>query len=370
MLNPALERHPHARAVLTAAAGEGGNPSHAYLFQGPPGSGKRAAAAAFAAALLAAGADDPELVRRRVLDRVHPDLTWVVPTGAAVMLRSDIDDPVVAAATRTPFESARRVFVIERADSMNDEAANRLLKTLEEPARFVHLILISDRPTRMLATIVSRCQQVRFESPDSDEIAARLQREGIEAERAQACARLSLGDAELAARLAGEAGEAARVAAQGFARALIAGELVAARPAELLAQAQARERALLDAFREQIAAEAELLGERERKRHEREAETAAKRIGRRARTEALDDGLRLVSLWLRDVAVCADGEPRLVRNRDRAALIADDAQRVGAAHARAAVELVEEARTTLALNPSEPLLLDALASRVERALRG
>jgi DNA polymerase III, delta subunit len=53
--------------------------------------------------------------------------------------------PVIAAASKTPFESSRRVFVIERVDELGDEAANRMLKTLEEPASFVHLILLTDR---------------------------------------------------------------------------------------------------------------------------------------------------------------------------------------------------------------------------------
>ena len=59
------------------------------------------------------------------------------------------------AATRTPFEASRRVFVLERVDTMNDEVANRLLKTLEEPAPFVHLILLTDALGRVIETVVS-----------------------------------------------------------------------------------------------------------------------------------------------------------------------------------------------------------------------
>ena len=65
----------------------------------------------------------------------------------------DVDGPVVAAATRTPFEARRRVFVLERVDTMNDEVANRMLKTLEEPASFVHLILLTDALGRVLDTV-------------------------------------------------------------------------------------------------------------------------------------------------------------------------------------------------------------------------
>ncbi len=129
-LDQALEAHPHARLVLGAALAD--KPSHAYLFHGPAGTGKATAARAFAAELLAEGSPEPDAARLRAQHGTHPDLTWVQPTGVHVMRVDDIEEPVVAAATHTPFESRRRVFVLERVDTMNDEVANRLLKTLEE----------------------------------------------------------------------------------------------------------------------------------------------------------------------------------------------------------------------------------------------
>ena len=96
----ALAEHPHAQAVL------GGDPSHAYLFAGPAGSGKEDAARAFAARLLADGAADPEGAAARVHSGAHPDLTWIAPTSSAGLLVSDIDRAVVSAATHTPFESS------------------------------------------------------------------------------------------------------------------------------------------------------------------------------------------------------------------------------------------------------------------------
>src|SRR3954471_5902176 len=102
-----VDRHPHARSILRAAIPPDGAPSHAYLFHGPAGAGKREAARAFAAELLAEGAADPDNARRRATEGVHPALTWVVRSGAAEMLVGDIDEPVVAAATRTPFEARR-----------------------------------------------------------------------------------------------------------------------------------------------------------------------------------------------------------------------------------------------------------------------
>ncbi|MGH2782506.1 MAG: AAA family ATPase, partial [Thermoleophilaceae bacterium] len=150
------EDHPQARIVLSSALESA--PSHAYLFHGPAGTGKRTVARAFAAELLAEGSGDPDDVRLRVAHGTHPDLTWVRPSGAHVMRVDDVGGPVVSAATRTPFEARRRVFVLERVDTMNDEVANRLLKTLEEPAAFVHLILLTDALGRVIETVVSRCQ--------------------------------------------------------------------------------------------------------------------------------------------------------------------------------------------------------------------
>lgn len=369
MLEDVLRRHPHARAVLLGASAPGGEPSHAYLFHGPAGSGKREAATEFAAALLSAGSADPANAAQRVRNGVHPDYTYVAPSGAAQLIKEDIETAVITAATRTPFEAQRRVFVLERADSMNDTAYNRLLKTLEEPASFVCLILLTDHPAAMPDTIVSRCQPVRFEAASAADLKDRLQNShGIPPATAQACAELSLGDGDLALRLALGEGESLRAAAQKYTRAVISGSLADARSALLLEQASEHERRATDEVEARFIAEADVLGDRERKRYQREGETAAKRAARRAKAQTLDDGLRLVSLWLRDVAVAADGEPGLVRNSDRAELIEADSRVTDPARAREAVALVEESRTTLILNPSEPLLLDALASRMERVL--
>src|SRR5947209_17979406 len=95
-----LERHPHARAVLEPAVAEGGQASHAYLFYGPGGAGKRAAARAVAAELLSEGSRDPDGARTRVASGAHPDLTWVAPSGAHEILVSDIDAQIGRASCR------------------------------------------------------------------------------------------------------------------------------------------------------------------------------------------------------------------------------------------------------------------------------
>jgi DNA polymerase-3 subunit delta' len=361
-----IDAHPHARAVLTAALGPEGAPSHAYLFHGPAGTGKRAVARAFAAALLLAGARDPGAVAERGARDSHPDLTWVTPSGAAEMLVVDIEEPVVAAATRTPFESARRVFVIEGADAMNDQAANRMLKTLEEPAEFVHLLLLTDRLQDVLPTIASRCQHVRFDPLPPARIAASLQ--GIEPERAEACARLSLGDARLAARLASEQGQALRLGAESFVRCAFAGKSGERRWTGLLEVAKAAGAAAGEQAEERLERELELVPSKERKRYEREGADARRRAERRARTQALELTLRLAELWLRDVLCVVEGAGELVYAVDRREELEHDASGRQPACLREAVELVADTRLRLALNVSEELALEALAYRLESLL--
>ncbi len=368
---PGIERHPHARAVLLAALGPAGLPSHAYLFCGPPGSGRRATARAFAGALLADGAARPGMVLERVARDAHPDLTWVTPSGASEVLVSDIEEPVVAAATRTPFEAARRVFVIEAAGSMNDQAANRLLKTLEEPPSFAHLILLAEHPEDVLPTIASRCQLVRFDALSVALVQARLaaSHAGETPEQTlAACARLCGGDASLAERLAGEHGAKLRDWAEGFARTALGTATQGWRLQELLATAKLAGEQAGAGVTERLREQAELLPSRERRKYEREGADAVRRAERRARTETLDLALRLIELWLRDVWCVACGAGELAFAVDRRAELDADAAGREPASLLGGVELVRDTRLRLSLNVGEELALQALAYRLASLL--
>ena len=294
----------------------------------------------------------------------HPDLTWVIPSGAAEMLVSDIDEPVVAAAARTPFESRRRVFVIERAETMHDATANRLLKTLEEPAEFVHLILLSAKPGEVLPTVASRCQLVRFEAPSAARLRARLEEDGVAPAAAEACARLALGDGERAVALALGEGPALRGAAESFAVATLRGELDAQPWTPLLELAkQAGERAAA-ALAQAHAAELEFVARSERARHEREHGERVKRAQRRSSAATLDLALALVELWYRDAGMLAEGAPELVHATDRLAELEATAAGRSPRALHRALELVVDTRERLALNVTEELALEALAYRL------
>jgi DNA polymerase-3 subunit delta' len=371
-----LQRHPNALAVLEPTLAPGGAPSHAYLFYGPGGAGKREATHEIVATLLAQGAPDPASAQARALAGVHPDLTWVTPSGAHEILVADIDGPVVAAASKTPFESARRVFVIESADQLGEEAANRLLKTIEEPPSYVHLILITDRLGDVLPTIRSRCQVVRFEGPSVQEIAVELQEAGVAPQAAEAYARLGLGDAARARELSQAEGGQLRDGAQALVRSSFddGSASGAAAPWEaLLSAVRARGERVRVELEERQASELEMLPSRERKRAETEWGERVKRGRRRVETGALELALDLIESWLLDLVAIAHGAGELVRNCDRLTELRQDAGsgRGGDPKALArAVELVEDTRQRFALNVSEDLALEAMTYRLRQSLAG
>ena len=371
-LRDATEHQPAARAALAAALAE---PVHAYLLAGPPGSGKRAAARAFAAELITAGSPDPDEARRRALadPSPHPDLVWLAPQGTQHLVE-EVRGSVITAAAYRPFEGERRVFVIEAADAMADESQNALLKTLEEPAAYVHLILITSEPAALLETVRSRCQAVRFAPLADEAVEARLAELGLgddEAERS-AAARLAMGDPDRAAFLVSADGHALRDAAERCVAGARSGELADAPWAGLLEAAEAAGAQAGEAARERLAsleAEAGEGGGPAVRRRERETTEAAKRVARRARTEALDLGLALVAAWLRDLAAVADGADDLVLNTDRASALGKMGAGLDGRRTRRGAELVMDTRRRLQVNVAEELALEALVFRLEALLR-
>jgi DNA polymerase-3 subunit delta' len=261
------------------------------------------------------------------------------------------------------------VFVIERVDELGDEAANRMLKTLEEPAAFVHLILLSDRLAEVLPTIRSRCQLVRFDAPSVQETAAALEALGEEAETALATARLALGDGQRARELIGPEGHALRSAAERFARAaLSAGEMARTKPwSGVLAAVRSRGEVVRAQLEARAQDELELYPRKERKRIETEWTERIRRARRRVETAALDLALQVVALWYADLACLAWGAGDLIRNADRRPALESDSG-VSPQRLRAAVEAVEDTRVRFQLNVSEELACESLAYRLERML--
>jgi DNA polymerase-3 subunit delta' len=365
-LAEATRHQSRAAAELGSALSSGA--THAYLFRGPRGSGKAASARAFAAELLAIGAPDPDDARRRVAidPSPHPDLVWLRPPGAQHLVE-DVRALVIRAAWLRPAEGERRVFVIEEAEALGDESQNALLKTLEEPAPFAHLILICSDPELLVATIVSRCRPVDFAPLPPDAVLERLGAEGPEAE---AAARLSGGDVELAGFLLAPEGRELRAGAEAAARGAL--DDGAERPwGILLERADALGAEAAAAEEGRLLEEAGARGRGGRKgKLTREAGEQVRRAERRARTRALDLGLGLCGAWFRDLAAIGSGAGEVVLNRDRASELAADAGRIEPGDAGEAVALVLDTRRRLRVNVSEELALDALWLRLAAALGG
>lgn len=346
--------------TLDAAIVEG--PSHAYLFKGPAGSGKRRLARAFAAEILAMGSGDAEETRRRALldPSPHPDLVWLAPVGMSHAV-ADVRERVIHQAPLSPFEGDNRVFVIEAADALNEESQNAMLKTLEEPPAHAHLILLSSESEAVLPTVASRCQTIELDALSQDVIEAELA-EIAGPEQARAAARLSRGDLGRARLLARERGRQIREAVEAMMAAAVADQLGGAPWLKVLGMAKDTG----DQAGERVAAE--LGGEvKEGIKHTKtEIEEATRRAQRRARTGVLDLSLSLAAAWARDWASVVSGAPELVFNTDRLAALQEQAAGITLGGARGSVELIADTRRRFSLNVSEELALEALCFRIAR----
>lgn len=146
--------------------------SHSYLFQGEEGLGKKMVAYVFAKTLLCKeGRDQPcnTCVSCMKFDSEnHPDFFLIEPDKGLIK-KAQIED-LVRNVGILPFESNRKIFIIDDSHKMNLEGKNTLLKTLEEPPSYVTIILITSSPNNLLPTILSRCQSVKFYPVQSSKI--------------------------------------------------------------------------------------------------------------------------------------------------------------------------------------------------------
>jgi DNA polymerase-3 subunit delta' len=158
---------------------EKGRLSHAYLFFGMRGVGKRTTAGVFARALNCKEGL-PDACERcpsclKAVSGNHPDIVVIQPSGQFIRIQEIRE--IQSQMRFRPFEGRTRVFLIFDAETMNIAAANALLKTLEEPSPSNIMILVSSRPQQLPMTIISRCQQLRFRPLSREEIAGYLMAE-------------------------------------------------------------------------------------------------------------------------------------------------------------------------------------------------
>jgi DNA polymerase III subunit delta' len=207
---------------------ERGRLHHAWLLVGPDGVGKATFAYRAARRLLGArpeptygllGADPEDPVFRQVAGRAHPDLMVLEREAEDGKARKSIPVDEARALpeffSKSPGRAAYRVAIIDTADDLNANAANAVLKTLEEPPERGVLLLVSSRPGALLPTIKSRCRRLAFAAPPTDEAVRWLMAQtDITIEEAHGYLRMARGAPGRALRLVGskalEIDEAAR----------------------------------------------------------------------------------------------------------------------------------------------------------------
>jgi DNA polymerase-3 subunit delta' len=341
-----------AKLLLQAAVVEG--PAHAYLFHGPPGVGKRKAALAFAASLLGD--------RARVERQAHPDLYVLEPLGDQIRideiraLRRDLH--------MRPFEAERRVYLVVSAHRLNPEAADALLKDLEEPPPYAVIVLLAEALEPLPETIRSRCQLVPFTRLSERAVRTLVEAwaPGLPPERATALVRASAGRLDRAERLLRPEAAEARETLLQVARAVYADP--AFDPTEAaqgvldvaaIGAAEARER---------VEKELEWLDlpEREADQRRRRAEFGAQRDGV---LEALEE----LAAWYRDLVCVAVGAEQAVIHFDHLRALEEDATAEGIAAASEAAETILATwRDFEELNLQPGLALEALFVTLRREL--
>jgi len=345
-----VSEQQEAKRLLEAAIAEG--PVHAYLFHGPAGVGKRKLARAFALGLLGTSR------------AVHPDLYELDALGE--MIRIDAIRELRRDLHMRPFEADRRVYLVLSAHLMNEDAADALLKDLEEPPEYAVIVLVADDLGPIPETIRSRCQLVPFSLLSERAIRSAVDARAPELDEATrvALARVAGGRLDRMERLLDP--QAAR------------------RRGVLLEQARAVYRepsfepadaasALLEAARER-GAEARDLEEVKVQGLElpsREAEQRVKRAQRGAEREELLAQLEELASWYRDLVVVGVGAEDAAVHADMLEALRTDATRERLLGAERAAEAVRETwRRLEEFNLAPQLALEALFVQVARELDG
>jgi DNA polymerase III subunit delta' len=184
--------------------------THAWLFTGPPGSGRSVAARAFAAALLCPDLGCGQCAScHQVLAGTHADVLLVRPDGLSYGVKQTRD--LVLRAATAPFGGRWRAILFEDADRATEQAANALLKAIEEPSPRTVWLLCAPSPDDLVPTIRSRCRLVTLRTPPASAVADMLaRRDGIDKELALSAARAAQGHIGRARRLATDPQAAAR----------------------------------------------------------------------------------------------------------------------------------------------------------------
>ena len=314
--------HGKAKSLLLEAAAKN-QIGHAYLFRGPDGVGKKRAALTYAAYINCKSPQENDAcchcaACRKFASGNHPDLIHIAPDGAAIKIGQVRE--LIHQLAFPPLEAKVRVIILEDIHTMRREAANSLLKTLEEPAPNNLLILTADQAGDILPTIISRCQIIPFGPLDYEDIAQVLMLEnGME--RAQALTLASVAEGSL-----------------GRAKLLLQEDLLV--------------------FRQEVIEQLLLL-------QNNQSETIAQvfRLSEKAAAlkENIYEFLALLRLWYRDLILIAAGAPESsTANKDLASFLPAAQQRWDLAQLHEKLHRLDQAERQLLRNCNRTLVLEAL----------
>lgn len=357
-----------------AAAQE--RPTHAWLFTGPPGSGRSTAARAFAAALQCEHPSPQERGCGRchacstTLSGTHPDVT-VLATEAVSYKIEDVRALVEAAQSR-PAAGRWRVFLIEDADRMTERATNVLLKAIEEPPEKTIWMLCTPSPADVLPTIRSRCRAVTLRIPAVEDVAALLhRRDGLDEATALTTARVSQSHIGMARRLARDPEALARreeILSLPMGTAAVsdametATRLVDVAKAEAESSAQARDADELAALRRQLGiVDGEPVPPKQR-HHVKRLEEEQTRRRRRSVHDSLDRAMiDLIGLFRDVLTVQTRAGVPLINEHRRAEIERYAASSAGDSNdVLARLDAISTARERLAANVPEQLAVEAM----------
>jgi DNA polymerase III subunit delta' len=361
---------------LRAAVAHPAAMTHAWLFTGPPGSGRSVAARAFAAALQCPqGGDGTCHDCRTVVSGTHADVNLIVPDGLSIGVAEARE--LVRVAGRAPSQGRWQVIIVEDADRMSEAAANAVLKMIEEPPprTVVMLCAPSLHPDDVPVTIRSRCRVMGLRTPAVDAVADVLvHRDGVDPALAAWSAGAAGGHVGRARRLArDEDARLARKAVLDVPLSLVslaaclnaADDLVGAAQEETDAATGAMNGAETEALKASLGVGARgpgvaaaSRGAGQLKELERRQKSRATRIGRDSLDRALVD---LAGLY-RDALVLhsAPSEPLPLNHPDRRADAEELARRIGAEGALRRIDAVLACRTALEQNVKPQVAVEAL----------
>jgi DNA polymerase III subunit delta' len=368
---------PAVVAELQAAIADPTAMTHAWLFTGPPGSGRSVAARAFAAALQCSGGGDGTCHEcRTVLAGTHADVTVINPEGLSIGVVEARE--LVRVAGRAPSQGRWQVIIVEDADRMSEAAANAVLKMIEEPPprTVVMLCAPSLHPDDITVTIRSRCRVMALRTPTAEAISDVLvRRDGVDPALAAWSAGASGGHVGRARRLArDEEARLSRKAVLDIPLSLVslaaclnaADDLVGAAQEETDTATGALDAAETEALKNSLGVGARGPGVAAASRGsagqikelERRQKVRATRIGRDSLDRALVD---LAGIY-RDALVLdsAPAEPLPLNHPDRRADSEELARRIGAEGALRRIEAVLACRVAIEQNVKPQIAMEAL----------